>query len=604
MNDRFTEFEVEYDLSDVTALEDSTPVSSFNKSFADISKLKKFTDYPDYMTFEHNYSVLDGTKPEFEDDPDNVAFFNTVKSNFITGDYDTPPTISLNFTERHSSFALMLYFVGDNSPLTARITWYEEDLVIYRNVFEITPYKGAYIIRRPVQNYTHIDIEFLSSVPDRYVKLWYIRYGCIMLWDELNVKSAKLLQENDLISDKISINKLNYEIVDVDDDTDPSNPTGIHNYFQRTQIMYGYEICGENRLPLGRYFLDKYSYKNNLCKISATDHAGLWDTIQFSTGRFYNGITAGDLLDEIFAVAKVEKYEIDEVTAEQLLYGTLPPMSVRKALREVLFACQSVLDTTDEENIIIYKTSEAMSDTITRGQKFSTEVTKTKYISGVEVKYSSYELSMQEEEQESLDENDNPVTETVLVPVRSEVSKSNYQAGIHLITFGDPHTNYELSDGTIISSGLYFIEFELDEEGEVIITAEMYTKLTESIRVDRPYIEAGEGENVVSFSSYLCNAKTAKQVAEKILDYYSMRLEAKVQWETTNNNMDNKHLVENPKSGLNNIIGYYTSRNIDLSGGFIDTAKFIGYFDLSNYYYYGRRQQEQVELYTDENEVI
>ena len=45
------QFELEYDLSDITELEDSTPVTTFNKSFGDVSRLKTFTDYPDYMTF-------------------------------------------------------------------------------------------------------------------------------------------------------------------------------------------------------------------------------------------------------------------------------------------------------------------------------------------------------------------------------------------------------------------------------------------------------------------------------------------------------------------------------------------------------------------------
>ena len=78
-----TEFFVEYDLFDTTALQDAQESTESNSSFADLSRIKKSISAPDYGTLEHNFFVLDGSMEEFPDEPDNLVYYSR---NFIQSD--------------------------------------------------------------------------------------------------------------------------------------------------------------------------------------------------------------------------------------------------------------------------------------------------------------------------------------------------------------------------------------------------------------------------------------------------------------------------------------------------------------------------------------
>lgn len=71
-----TEFFIEYNLYDVTALQSARETSENNSGFADLKLIKQDTAAPDYGTLEHNFFVLDGTREEFPDMPDNLVYFS------------------------------------------------------------------------------------------------------------------------------------------------------------------------------------------------------------------------------------------------------------------------------------------------------------------------------------------------------------------------------------------------------------------------------------------------------------------------------------------------------------------------------------------------
>ena len=77
MDERFTNFYVEYQLIDTSAVEDSSPSTDNNQSFGDIERLKDNKPFTDYMTLEHNYSLLDGSPIEFPDEsPTDVVYYS------------------------------------------------------------------------------------------------------------------------------------------------------------------------------------------------------------------------------------------------------------------------------------------------------------------------------------------------------------------------------------------------------------------------------------------------------------------------------------------------------------------------------------------------
>ena len=561
-NDRLTEFNLLYDMSDITALKDSTPSTTFNKSFADISLLKNMIETPGQMTLEHNYCVLDGQQEEFDDEPDTIAFFTDAMSD-DNGDFAVTPYIDISFTEMHSSFALTISFI-DDYPLQIKCTWYQSGDVVFQNIYNVT--ENNFIVPASVSNYNAIRIEFLKALPKRYVKINFIRYGVLINWTENELKSGKLLLERDMLSSRLSNNALTFEVIDPKDQTNPGNAEGLHNYFQKTQIMYPYEMVNDRRVDLGRYFLKDFSYSKNLCKVNAVSYLGLFENVQYDKGVMYNGITAGALLADIFSTLEIDNYEIDSVTANTLLYGTLVPTNCKQAIQQILFACNSIIDTTNVEKIKILKSTSAISGIIERSTKMNTKVTRTDYVSGVAIKYSTYQPSSQNS---------------------TEVVKNVYEAGDYKVVFTTPYRNYTITNGTITNSSTFFVEFTVSaESAQVIIEADGYDVVENKETVSRDYIEGGEGENVKEFTTTLCNAQTAKALAAKILTHYDNRLEIDIKHIINSANINERWIVQNSSPGMDNYVGNFTKRSIDLVKGFIDTATMVGYYDKTDYNYY------------------
>lgn len=72
-----TGFYCNYDLKDITAIEDSTPTTAHNQDFANILGLKEGTAFEDYATLEEDYFLLDGKMQEFPDEPQGIVFFSS-----------------------------------------------------------------------------------------------------------------------------------------------------------------------------------------------------------------------------------------------------------------------------------------------------------------------------------------------------------------------------------------------------------------------------------------------------------------------------------------------------------------------------------------------
>lgn len=578
---RRTEFGIKYDLSDVKAASDAELTPTAQKSFANIDLLLEDIQFYNQMTLEHNYCVLDGNQDEFDNSPDNVAYFSDEMSD-ENGEFNVNPTLVIEFTATHSSVGLTFRFV-ETYPSRMKIQWYQDSTLIYQNDYDVTELEQ--IIIQPVQNYNKIVVTFLkTAIPYRYIKMSFLRFGVLLHWNESNVKSAKLVQQHDIISKQLPINTLTFDIVDTKGDTNIGNSSGIQQFFQKSQAMFPYEIINGNTTPLGRYYLDTFSNEKVITKINAVSIIGLLDEVQFEDGEMYDGETAKNVIDAIMGVAGIEDYDIDATTQAQLLYGTITPTSCRNALQQVLFACGSIIDVTDVENIHIKKMSSSIIGNITKETKFTTKVTKTSYVSGVKVKYNQY----------SVDEQN----------TGRSLTKGTYPAGTHKIVYNDPHINYAIDTGTITDSSLYYVIFELEEESEIEITADSYAKVENSIQSNRAFIDAGESVNVVEVSTTLCNYATAKVLSEKLLEYYGNRLELNVKHLAIDNAMNYSHNVENIRPDMDNYIAMYTQRSLDLTGGFIDTSKMLGYFDNSAYYYYATDNENYIEYVADDNEVI
>ena len=167
---RKTEFYVDYNLYDTTALEDGTPESTANAAFADIDLLKENPDAGVYATLEHNFFVLDGGREEFPDAPDDLAYFSAGQSG-DTGEFSQGQSVTVQFTENHTSIGITLHFL-EEYPLELKIEWY--DLAGAKKA-EATFYPDSldYFCENQVEEYGKIAITFVETLPRHNVKLQY-----------------------------------------------------------------------------------------------------------------------------------------------------------------------------------------------------------------------------------------------------------------------------------------------------------------------------------------------------------------------------------------------------------------------------------------------
>lgn len=521
------------------------------------------------------YPVISKTEPAYV--RTIVPYFNDDLSD-MNGEYEDNPKITINFTREHASIAFVMRFIDDH-PLEARLTFYDlggEMLTTFLQ--SITA--NEVIVEHDVGGYAKIEIEFTKTAPGRYVKFTSFIFGIVITWDETNVRNASLIQQTDRLSKNIAIDTLSFTVIDATSDLNLGNPAGMHRYFQKNQYMLPYETVNGRKIALGKYYLKTFSESTNLGKMSSQSYLGIMDDNTFYDGEVYNGKRAGEVIEQIFYTMGLNDYTIDAQTYEQPLYGTITPKSCRKALNEVLFACNSVINAHDLENIIIKKTSQVQRPDIPKDSKFSTTVSKNDYTFGVEVKYTSY---VQEEE-------------------LKEIIKAEYEAGTHTVYFTSPYTGYTIEGATLDEEATYYVTFTVTTPGEVVLSGYGYTKVTNSQKATQKKLKAGEEQKIVSYSTNLCNLTTAKELANKILTYLNYDLTVKIKWLADGNDMGDLHIVENPVEEFNDYYGVFTKRSFDLTGGFIDTAEMAATAFKEHLYKYMR--DPNPELHAGEEGLI
>lgn len=567
-----TEFTVEYQLYDTTALADGKEDAlGTNQTFADLTLIKKNQEPAAYATLEQNFFTLDGSLEEFPDSPDDLVYFSSTASG-ADGTFTQNPKLRINFTEHHTSTGLTLHFTDDH-PQEMKIRWYDLSGIKISEKNYLVDAKDFYA-ENQVEEYGAVELEFIRTVPHHYVKLYYIEYGHEYIWGEDVIKSGTLQEETDMVCNQIPINKLKFDFIDVKDEFNIGNTTGLHKVFQKKQKMYPYEIIDGKKTLLGVYFLDQNSTTKNISKIEAVDFKGMLDNTDFKDGRIYNGEKAGILIEEILAAAGISDYTIDSGTYETLVYGTLKIQTCRKALREVLFACGSIVNTSRLDKMDIHKTSREVRSTVRRSRKFSTTLKTDHYVSDVNVKYKTWTLEDKV----------------------SELTKGIYGPGIHTIQLSNPAAELSASAGKIVTQMPYYVVLEVPASvrTEIVISGRKYVGEELAVLSSIEHIKSGEVRSTKTFTGTLLNYELAKQVADSILDYYQLQQVISCRFIGGDEIAGSWAEIENPVTTNGNFAAGIESLSTDLTGGFLMTAKCRGYYKLtSDYYYLG-------ELYADD----
>lgn len=558
-----TGFYAQYGLYDTTAREDSTLATTNNQSFGDIAKGKENISSLDYATLEKDYFLLDGSYPEMPDALDDVVFFSSEMSG-ADGTFTENPAISITFTEKHTSACLTLHFVGDY-PLEMKIRWKDGDgNIIEMGTFQID--KNKYVAWKQVENYRKVEIEFTRAKPYRYVKFRYIEYGTDIICgvEGYPVKDAKLVEECDPISNKISINKLTFKLIDENNDFNIGNMSGLHKVFQSGQKSHAYETVNGKAILLGTFFLDSYSTTKNVTSISCVDYKGILSNHTFRSGKVYNGDLAGEVIDQIMEAAGISDYTVDNETRSVKLYGWLKNQDCRKALREVLFACGAVVDSSRSKTLNIFKVSKTVQTTVKRSRKFSTTPKNESYVSDVAIKFPVYTLASESK----------------------QIAKGTYEPGTYTVDLSSPAEDMTITGGTIVEQTTNYIQFTVATKGEVVISGKKYNKEELTVTASIEKVKAGEARATKNFSCTVVGMEQASIRAKEILDYYQLQLNLKIRFLNEGDKVAEWAEIFNAERQFGSYVAGFEKMTTDLTGGFLSTAELRGYYKLVGDFYY------------------
>lgn len=556
-----TKASIQFGFVDVTAKKDSGLTVNDQQSFVDLEDLKVDNLIETkYGTLEKNQFALDGNFELMKDNLENMGWWSKEMSN-ENGVFETPLTLQIDFTETHSSLGLTFVFseIGDYCN-SLNIKYYDKDNNLISNV-NFAPDNYKYVANNIVENYTKIVITFYSTNnPYRYLKLYQILYGAEKTFEGDSLKSASILEEVDLLSSEIPINTLDFTIYSADDDFNILNPQGVYTLLQQRQKLEVTEILiKENKkIPMGTFYLDTWKNKNDKqMDISAIDLVGVIDKTDFNGGIYVN-VTAGEILEEIFASAGLssEDYEIPENLASIVLNGYLPICTHRKALQQVVFAIGAVADCSRSSKVKIYTVEDvenvedrAIIDKGNRTQG-SLEIKQNEIVTGVSVNAHNY-------------------TKTTTA---EKLYEGTLDAGKTTIKFNSPVYNISCTGGTIVESNCNYAIVSCNVESNVVINGYKYEDNLQEYLVELENVTEIETKNILKIeNAYLVSKSNAKAIATKILEYYKETYTTKLEFLLGDEILTQDLEVDQSYNKL--LVGHANKFDIDLTGGFIVNAE-------------------------------
>ena len=560
---------IEYGAMDITAKNDATYTTTDIQSFSSANNLKNNPAEIKYATLEKNYFALDGSFENMPTNVGNVGYWSLTASD-SNKEFTTPLTLTISFTKNHSSIGLTLRFSQYSFCTHLKISYYDSSNALITEQ-EFYPDNYEYFCEDEAVNYRKIIITFYeTNEANRYIKLYKILYGRTVIFEGDNLISANIIEELDPLSDELSINTLDFVCFANDDSFNILNPQGVYLTFQKTQSLKAYRVENDVSTDMGTFYLESWDNESEKSMhIKGIDLLGILDKVEFN-GGIYEETSAVTLIETIMTKANVSNYVIEDLTNETIS-GYLPICTCREALQQVLFVLGAVADCSRSETINIYKMSEAADphviekDAVIQDTK---EIKQGEIVTGVSVKTHRFKLKREVE----------------------TLYEEKLSQGTYKITFDKPSANLQIEHATINEFGVNYAIITTDGSGSqssskyygnrnVLLTGNTYDDLTNTLTITDG--EEHDKTNILSIDNCtLINGSNASDVATRILNYYKSQYT-----DTFDMILDTEKAGDNvitERSDVNELKGYITKLDIDMTGGFIANANIVAKVSEAN----------------------
>lgn len=544
---------ISFNLFDVTAKQDSSPEAVDRQPFVNLLDLKEDgLSPPRYATCERDQFLLDGSLPLFPDTPAGMPWgLWSLSMSGVDGAFPEPPTLTINFTQSHSSLGITFHFGSGEYASALHIKWFNQaGFVIAERSFQ--PGGPVYFASHKVEGYYKLEITFLrTNLPFRYLKLTAIDYGVLKVFEGEEIVSANVLEECDVTSAELSINTLDFRLHSTDAEFSILNPGGAFSALQQEQALRVQELVDGEIIEMGTFYLDSWeSETENISKFSAIDLVGVIDKDSF-LGGVYVAVLAQQLVEEILGDTP---FMLHPSLQTAPVSGYIPICTKREALQQVAFALCAVVDCSRSDTINIYPPPVRPSQLIPYSRKLMGQTMKLKpLVTGVEVLTHSYTPGAEEQ----------------------ELYNDVLPTGEHTITFGEPMHSLTATGATITASGANWAQLQVDEEGPVLLTGQRYAVANTLIRRRAGELPSNAGVNTLRVEGATLAAPTAAPaIANGILGYYERRYENEFPLLPAGEMLADIVIVES--MGGEKLKGVIERMDFDLTGGYIAKVRIAG----------------------------
>ena len=419
------------------------------------------------IPFALNSMILDG-EGEFlpESGLAEVGYISNQLSD-ENGNFAEPIIFELSSLETFTSSGLTIIFDEQKGVYSSHINikWYNGDLLL--DGADFYPDSANYFCNKKVEFYNKIIITFYSlSLPANRLIVNQIEYGIKVEFSGNELRTAKCIQEIDPISTSVPINIFDFAV---------DSKKNIEFSFQAKQPI---NLIFDGETKAVTFVKNAKRKSKTIWDIKSEDYIGLMDSISFNGGIYVNK-NAVELLDEIFAVAKVP-YNIVGEFNNIYLSGYIPYTTCRNALMQVIFAMGVVADTSNVDTVKIFSLSQNVSQEIPKrrimvGQSFAdeTRVTAVELVSHV---YSE-------------------ITESVVA-----YEAENGETGNNIfVLFNEPLHDLTITNGSIVESGANYAVINANSGCQLSGNKYKHTKVIR--RKNNPLVLSTDIEKIVSIEN-------------------------------------------------------------------------------------------------------
>lgn len=351
---RRTTAKVSFEILDNEAYNDNTSTVT---SEAPISRKDQVTNKirnmsHKYATFERDYFRLDGSFyiPPKPNEGDSELSWWSGDICDEEGIFNPYQVLEFNFTEEHNSMGLTITFdtMANEYAKDFDIEVYRlDDTLIYKEEV-IGNDKATYVMVHGLDNYGKIRLIIKKwAKPYRRARVTEVDFGVIKDYEDDKLIKLNIIEEMNIISDKIPSNEIRFTIDNSSKEFNILNPEGFYRFLkerQEVKASIGVEVT-ENEfefIPMGKFYLTDWQSDEGALTTTfiARDIFELLENKEYTS---INNTNLYDLAEDILIKANVENYFIDEELKNIPTNGFEKPLNSRKALQYLGIAGKSAV---------------------------------------------------------------------------------------------------------------------------------------------------------------------------------------------------------------------------------------------------------------------